>query len=45
MDPKDLKKYLAGLGIASLLAGGGAIAADKPAGGSPGAGRASQEPR
>lgn len=32
MDAKDLKNYLAGIGIASLLAGGGAIAADKPAG-------------
>jgi radical SAM modification target selenobiotic family peptide len=31
MDAKDLKKYLAGLGIAGLLAGGGAIAADQPA--------------
>lgn len=31
MDAKDLKKYLAGLGIAGLLAGSGAIAADKPA--------------
>ena len=30
MDPKDLKKYLAGLGIAGLLAGGTAIAADAP---------------
>ena len=32
MDAQDLKKYLAGLGIAGLLAGSGAIAADKPAG-------------
>jgi radical SAM modification target selenobiotic family peptide len=32
MDAKDLKNYLAGLGIAGLLAGGSAIAADKPAG-------------
>jgi len=31
MDAKDLKKYLAGLGIASLLTGGVVIAADKPA--------------
>ena len=31
MNPKDLKKYLAGLGIAGLLAGGGAMAADQPA--------------
>lgn len=30
MDPKDLKKYLAGLGIAGLLAGGTALAADTP---------------
>ena len=30
MDPKDLKKYLAGLGIAGLLAGGSALAADAP---------------
>jgi radical SAM modification target selenobiotic family peptide len=31
MDAKDLKKYLAGIGIASLLAGGSVIAADKAA--------------
>jgi len=30
MDPKDLKKYLAGLGIAGLLAGGSALAAEAP---------------
>ena len=30
MDPKDLRKYLAGLGIAGLLAGGTVIAADAP---------------
>ena len=31
MDAKDLKKYLAGIGIASLLAGGSVIAADTAA--------------
>jgi radical SAM modification target selenobiotic family peptide len=31
MDAKDLKTYLAGLGIAGLLAGGGAIAAEHAA--------------
>jgi len=30
MDAKDLKKYLAGLGIAGLMAGGTVIAADAP---------------
>jgi radical SAM modification target selenobiotic family peptide len=30
MDPRELKKYLAGLGIAGLVAGGSAIAADAP---------------
>ena len=30
MDAKDLKKYLAGLGIAGLVAGGTVIAADAP---------------
>lgn len=30
MDPKDLKKYLAGLGIAGLLAGGTVLAAEAP---------------
>jgi len=30
MDAKDLKKYLAGLGIAGLVAGSAAIAADAP---------------
>ena len=30
MDQKDLKKYLAGLGIAGLLAGSTVIAADTP---------------
>ena len=30
MDAQDLKKYLAGLGIAGLVAGGAAIAADAP---------------
>ena len=30
MDPKDLKKYLAGLGIAGLLAGTGLMAAEAP---------------
>jgi radical SAM modification target selenobiotic family peptide len=33
MDPKDLKKYLAGLGIAGLLAGTSLMAAETPAGG------------
>jgi radical SAM modification target selenobiotic family peptide len=31
MDAQDLKKYLAGLGIAGLLAGGSVIAADTAA--------------
>ena len=30
MDSKDLKKYLAGLGIAGLVAGSSVIAADAP---------------
>jgi radical SAM modification target selenobiotic family peptide len=30
MDPKDLKKYLAGLGIAGLLTGTSLIAAESP---------------
>jgi len=30
MDPKDLKKYLAGLGIAGLLSGTSLMAAEAP---------------
>ena len=30
MDSKDLRKYLAGLGVAGLLAGTGLIAAENP---------------
>lgn len=30
MDPKELRKYLAGLGIAGLLAGSSVMAADAP---------------
>ncbi len=33
MDAKDLKKYLAGLGIAGLLAGTSLMAAEMPAAG------------
>ena len=33
MDAKDLKKYLAGLGVAGLLAGAGLLSSDAPAAG------------